>query len=52
MTLITDHAWRGFNSVTLPRGAEKEDCAYLNCRRPRSEHAAAVRGTKGGRPGR
>ena len=44
MTLITGHVFRAFHSSIRPVDAKPGDCAYMNCRRPRSEHEREVSG--------
>lgn len=45
--MITDHVWRPpsvSNSLLRGKGpALNRPCEYMNCRRPRAEHARAVR---------
>lgn len=49
--MITDHSWRPADAAFTrgrPPLAERL-CEYMNCRRPRSEHARAVSETTKGR---
>lgn len=39
--LITDHVFRGFTVKVRPSAVGL--CAYMNCRKPRDEHARAFR---------
>lgn len=44
--LITQHVWRPpqGGTVTRAKGARLDrPCEYMNCRRPRAEHARATR---------
>lgn len=44
--MIVDHVWRPthFSGTTADSEKTRAQCAYMNCRRPRSEHERGVNG--------
>lgn len=44
--MITDHVYRPMIPTLTQASALRHRCAYLNCRRPRSEHERAVSGAR------